>query len=109
MRGAKRQCCCVPVARVQQRPEWNVDIPAADGGVPQARNHLAFMRSGAARSAAWKFTMKVIKWAGAGANLFDPAYAHLITPRYEDGLLQAAESPNTLGQDCGVLSASGAC
>ena len=53
--------------------------------------------------------MKVIKCAGAGANLFDPAYAHLITPRYEDGLLQAAESPNTLGQDCGVLSASGAC
>ena len=29
--------------------------------------------------------MKAIKWAGAGANLFDPAYAHLITPRYEDG------------------------
>ena len=47
------------------------------------------------------FTMKAIKWTGAGANLFDPAYAHLITPRYEDGLLQAAESPNTLGQDCG--------
>ena len=53
--------------------------------------------------------MKAIKWAGAGASLLDPAYAHLIPPRYEDGLLQAAESPNTLGQDCGVLSASGAC
>ncbi len=55
------------------------------------------------------FTMKVIKWADTGASLLDPVPAHLITPRYEDGLLQAAESPNTLGQDCGVLSASGAC
>ena len=61
MRGAKRQCCCVPVARVQQRPEWNVDIPPADGGVPQARSHLAFMRGGAAPSAACPFTMKAMK------------------------------------------------
>ena len=45
--------------------------------------------------------MKAIKWAGTGASLLAPVYAHLITPRYEDGLPQAAESPNTLGQDCG--------
>ena len=31
--------------------------------------------------------MKAIKWAGTGASLLDPVYAHLITPRYEDGLL----------------------
>ncbi len=31
--------------------------------------------------------MKVIRWVGIGANLFDPAYAHLITPRYEGELL----------------------
>ena len=49
MRGAKRQCCCVPVTRVQRRPEWNVDIPPADSGVPQARSHLAFIRGGAAQ------------------------------------------------------------
>ena len=55
------------------------------------------------------FTMKAIKWAGTGASLLDPVYAHLIPPRYEDELPQAAESPNALGQDCGVLSASGAC
>ena len=30
--------------------------------------------------------MKAIKWAGTGANLFASVYAHLITPRYEDGL-----------------------
>ena len=30
-------------------------------------------------------TMKVIKWADTGASLLDPVYAHLITPRYEDG------------------------
>ena len=62
--------------------ERKARIPSADGGVPQARNHLAFMRSGAAPSAAWKFTMKAIKWAGAGASLLDPVYAHLITPKY---------------------------
>ena len=32
------------------------------------------------------FTMKAIKWAGARASLLALAYAHLITPRYEDGL-----------------------
>ena len=30
--------------------------------------------------------MKVIKWAGAGASLPDPVYAHLITPKYEHEL-----------------------
>ena len=71
--------------RVMPKAERKARIPPAGGGVPQARSHLAFMRGGAAPSAARMFTMKVIKWAGAGANLFDPAYAHLITPRYEDG------------------------
>ena len=42
--------------------------------------------------------MKVIKWAGAGASLLDPVYAHLITPRYEDGCCVPV-----------LLSAGGAC
>ena len=68
------------------KAERKARIPPADGGVPQARSHLAFMRGGAAPSAACKFTMKAIKWAGAGASLLALAYAHLITPRYKDGL-----------------------
>ena len=31
------------------KAERKARIPSADGGVPQARNHLAFMRGGAAR------------------------------------------------------------
>ncbi len=27
--------------------------------------------------------MKAIKWAGTGASLLDPVYAHMITPKYE--------------------------
>ena len=30
--------------------------------------------------------MKAIKWAGTGASLLDPVYAHLITPKYEHEL-----------------------
>ena len=30
--------------------------------------------------------MKAIKWAGAGASLLDPVYAHLIAPKYEHEL-----------------------
>ena len=43
--------------------------------------------------------MKVIKWADTGASLLDPVSAHLITPRYEDGLPGAAESPALRASD----------
>ncbi len=42
--------CCVPVARVQKRPEWNVDIPSVIAGV-RSTEQSAFMRGGAAYSA----------------------------------------------------------
>ena len=68
------------------KAERKARIPSADGEVPQARSHLAFIRGEAAPSAACKFTMKVIKWAGAGASLLDPVSAHLIAPKYEHEL-----------------------
>ena len=40
--------------------ERKARILAADGGVPQARSHLAFMRGGAARSAACLFIVTVV-------------------------------------------------
>ena len=50
------RCCCVPVARVQQRPERSVDHASSNdrnGSVDSAaRSHLAFIRGGAAPSAA---------------------------------------------------------
>ncbi len=71
-------------------------------------------------SAAWKFTMKAIKWAGAGASLLDPVSAHLITPKYEHELPPGngkreyfeAGLRGAKRQCCCVpvlLSASGAC
>ena len=49
--------CCVPVARVQQRPEWNADrlLSTDRSGSADCRRHgaiLAFIRGEAARSAA---------------------------------------------------------
>ena len=43
------------------------------------------------------FTMKVIKWAGAGASLLAPVYAHLITPKYEHGLPTGSEKCEYFG------------
>ena len=52
---AKRRCCCVPVARVQQRPKWNVDrLSSADRAKrrPQACLQSGFVipRTGVARN-----------------------------------------------------------
>ncbi len=61
-----------------------------DGGVSQARSHLAFMRGGAARKRGMKVYYESYQVGRRGANLLALAYAHLITPRYEEGCWTSA-------------------